>query len=119
MFQIKRFARILDDIHISHQACFSMWRNVPNGRADIQDDREILQGVEQDLQQRRETLQAIQPDAAMADGDQPMDPAEDSPALVVSSCTVLRLAQATHLPVGHLKQLAVLHNIDGFCACCS
>lgn len=51
--------------------------------------------MEQDLRQRQETVQAIEPDAATPDGDQPMEPAEDSPTLVVSSHAVLRLAQVT------------------------
>lgn len=46
----------------------------------LQDDKEIVQAVEQELQQRQIALQALQPNAN-ADGDQGMN--EDSPALMV------------------------------------
>lgn len=46
----------------------------------LQDDKEIVQAVEQELQQRQIALQALQPNAD-ADGDQGMN--EDSPALMV------------------------------------
>ena len=46
----------------------------------LQDDREIVQAVEQELQQRQIALQALEPNADV-DGDQGMN--EDSPALLV------------------------------------
>ena len=46
--------------------------------------------MEQELQQRRGRLQALVPDAEMQDGDQPMEPAAETPGLLVSLCTVLK-----------------------------
>lgn len=46
--------------------------------------------MEQELQQRRGRLQALEPDAEMQDGDQPMEPAEETPGLLVSPCSVLK-----------------------------
>lgn len=59
---------------------------------DVQDDRDILQAVEQELQQRRGRLQALEPDAEMQDGDQPLEPAEETPTLLVSLRAVLNVA---------------------------
>ena len=46
----------------------------------LQDDKEIVQAVEQELQQRQIAVQALEPNADV-DGDQGMN--EDSPALMV------------------------------------
>lgn len=49
----------------------------------LQDDREIVQAVEQELNHRRDALQAIEPATPMdADGEQAM-PSEDDPAVLV------------------------------------
>lgn len=58
--------------------------NVAYGWDVVQDDRDILQATEQELQQRRARLQALEPDAEMQDGDQPLEPAAETPTLVVS-----------------------------------
>ena len=61
----------------------------------LQDDKEIVQAVEQELQQRQIALQALEPNADV-DGDQGMD--EDSPALKVCllqpSCTLFKALRA-------------------------
>ena len=62
---------------------------VAYGWDDVQDDRDILQATEQELQQRRARLQALEPDAEMQDGEQPLEPAAESPTLVVSLPAVL------------------------------
>ncbi|DBA75017.1 TPA: Nuclear cap-binding protein subunit 1 [Trebouxia sp. C0004] len=49
--------------------------------ARTQDDKEIVQAVEQELHQRQTALQALEPNADPVDGDQGMN--EDSPALMV------------------------------------
>ena len=43
-----------------------------------------MQAVEQELQARQGRLLSLQPAAAMQEGDQPMEAAEDSPAIAVS-----------------------------------
>ena len=94
---------------------------------DLQDDREILQAVEQELQQRRDRLQALEPDAAAQDGDQPMEPVGETPALVVSllhcawNFLVPTLAESClnyMSALRDLEQLVVLHVNGGVSAFC-
>lgn len=86
--------------------------SVADGWDGIQDDRDILQAVEQELQQRRARLQALEPDAEMQDGEQPMQPAEETPTLLVSIRAVLktegRVLVDLHVLSTGLKQAALL-----------
>jgi hypothetical protein len=61
----------------------------------LQDDKEIVQAVEQELQQRRTALQALEPNADV-DGDQGMN--EDSPALMVGLLPACVVQTSQSLP---------------------
>ncbi|KAL3143241.1 hypothetical protein ABBQ38_002092 [Trebouxia sp. C0009 RCD-2024] len=87
-----------------------LYNTVARVLARTQDDREILQGVEQDLRQRREILQAIEPDAAMPDGDQPMEPAEDSPTLVAARKAVTSMEAALVEAQAHMQESLSIQN---------